>query len=283
MRNNQAGRRNLTTAWRLDLELGNKQDLLLIGRGRMSQGGGDKKSHAAKSGLSQNDKPDPVMPINTRVEIAKAAGVSTGQVGMAEQIIKKSPELWEKCKNDDVSISSAYQQIRSIEKGEHVHVSQNSGENEWYTPPQFIESARIVMGGIDTDPASNPIANKTVKAKLFFTKEDDGLLQKWAGNVWMNPPYAQPLMGQFAEAISSRLESGEINQAIILVNNATETQWFQRMAGVASAVCFPKSRIKFLDPQGKPGAPLQGQAIIYFGDRSESFREEFSTYGATFA
>jgi ParB family chromosome partitioning protein len=165
----------------------------------------------------------------------------------------------------------------------HVHVAQNSGESEWYTPSQFIESARAVMGSIDTDPASSDIANKVVGASEYFTKEMDGLSRKWRGNVWMNPPYAQPLIGQFAEAISQKLESGEIDQAIILVNNATETQWFQRMAGVASAVCFPKSRIKFLDPSGKPGAPLQGQAIIYFGNHPKLFRQEFSTYGATFA
>jgi ParB family chromosome partitioning protein len=165
----------------------------------------------------------------------------------------------------------------------HVHVSQNSGENEWYTPPQFIESARLVMGSIDTDPASNPIANATVKATRFFTKDEDGLQQKGEGNVWMNPPYAQPLMSQFAEAISEKFEIGEIEQAIILVNNATETQWFQRMASVASAVCFPKSRVKFLDPNGKPGAPLQGQAIIYMGDSKRVFRDEFRKYGAIFA
>jgi ParB family chromosome partitioning protein len=165
----------------------------------------------------------------------------------------------------------------------HVHVAQNSGENEWYTPPQFIESARRVMGSIDTDPASSEIANQTVKAIRFFTKDDDGLKQKWIGNVWMNPPYAQPLIGSFAEAISSKFASSEIKQAVVLVNNATETQWFQRMAGVASAVCFPKTRVRFLDPQGNPGAPLQGQAIIYFGESADAFTEEFSKYGATFS
>lgn len=32
------------------------------------------------------------------------------------------------------------------------HVSQATGENEWYTPPEYIESARLVMGSIVIDP-----------------------------------------------------------------------------------------------------------------------------------
>jgi ParB family chromosome partitioning protein len=136
------------------------------------------------------------------------------------------------------------------------------------------------MGGIDLDPASSEIANRTVKAKIIFTAEDDGRTQTWRGRVWMNPPYAQPLMNDFAEAVTSKYESGEIKQACVLVNNATETQWFQRMLSVASAVCFPKSRIKFLDPQGKPGAPLQGQAIIYMGKNVSAFKAAFVQEGA---
>ena len=34
-----------------------------------------------------------------------------------------------------------------------AHVSYNSGENEWYTPPEFIASAREVLGTISLDPA----------------------------------------------------------------------------------------------------------------------------------
>ena len=167
------------------------------------------------------------------------------------------------------------------EEAVRAHVANNSGNNEWYTPAKYIDLAREVMGGIDCDPATSEIANQTVKAKTIFTAEDDGLAQTWRGRVWMNPPYAQPLMSDFAEAVSAKFESGEIEQACILVNNATETQWFQRMVSVANAVCFPKSRIKFLDPQGNAvGAPLQGQAIIYMGDNIELFVAAFKLEGA---
>jgi ParB family chromosome partitioning protein len=161
-----------------------------------------------------------------------------------------------------------------------AHVANNSGNNEWYTPSKYIELARTVMGSIDTDPASSEIANKVVCADKYFTADTDGRNQEWFGNVWMNPPYAQPLMGEFAELVTSKYEKSEIEQACILVNNATETHWFQRMMDAASAVCFTKGRIKFVDVNGNPGgAPLQGQAIIYMGSNTQDFVETFADEG----
>ena len=160
------------------------------------------------------------------------------------------------------------------------HVSRNTGNNEWYTPADYIALAREVMGGIDTDPASSEIANRTVQAAQIFTAEDDGLKKKWSGRVWCNPPYAQPLIAKFAEAIASKYETGEIEQACVLVNNGTETGWFQRMLKSASAVCFPRSRIRFIAPDGAPsGAPLQGQAVLYMGGNREGFAAAFAKKG----
>lgn len=159
-----------------------------------------------------------------------------------------------------------------------AHVSHNSGENEWYTPGNIIESARFVMGGIDTDPASSDIANETVKAPIYFTEETNGLDNEWGGNIWLNPPYSQPLISDFSEAVVSKRD--EYNQAIILVNNATETSWLQQMMGICDAVCFPKSRIKFLDMNGDAsGAPLQGQILLYIGEDINIFINEFEKYG----
>lgn len=114
-------------------------------------------------------------------------------------------------------------------------VSHNSGENEWYTPPSYIAAARVVMGGIDLDPASSEIANRIVNAAQIFTEQDNGLVQDWPiGRIWMNPPYAQPLMGQFAAKFAAEIRRG--SSGIVLVNNATETAWFQVIGAECSAI-----------------------------------------------
>jgi len=61
--------------------------------------------------------------------------------------------------------------------------------NEWFTPAQYVELAREVLGAFDLDPASCEIANRTVKAAKFYSLEDDGLKYEWHGRVWMNPPW----------------------------------------------------------------------------------------------
>lgn len=157
------------------------------------------------------------------------------------------------------------------------HVANNSGNNEWYTPPEYIEAARKCMGGIDLDPASCEIANRTVRATAYYTIEDDGLSKEWFGRVWLNPPYSRDLVRKFSEKLVSSLP--HIEAACVLVNNATDTGWLQTMGKTCNGVCFPNGRIKFLTPTGRRGSPLQGQVILYFGDKKQRFAEAFSEFG----
>lgn len=159
------------------------------------------------------------------------------------------------------------------------HVAHNSGNNEWYTPAAYIEAARKVLGAIDLDPASSDTANNVVKACIYHTAESDGLSKIWAGRVWMNPPYASDLVGRFAEKLAKHFDDGEVTAAIVLVNNATETAWFATLVSRASAVVFPRGRVRFWEPDGKAGAPLQGQAILYLGANPGDFLDGFDEFG----
>lgn len=225
------------------------------------------------------------IPKHRPAEVSKAPtlpemGISRDQSSRWQKLASVSDEKFEQAVSAAKEIAGEVTTAAMLRATTNVHVSNNSGENEWYTPSIYIEAARTVMGTIDFDPASSEVANKTVKAKKFLTKDDDGLTCKWHGNVWMNPPYAQPLIAQFCSALVEKFDSDEIREAITLVNNATETEWFQNLLTSCSAVCLPKSRIRFIDQHGNPGgAPLQGQAILYFGTTPEAFSEKFSAFG----
>jgi phage N-6-adenine-methyltransferase len=141
-----------------------------------------------------------------------------------------------------------------------VRGTAGTGENEWYTPPEYLDHARAVLGEIDLDPASSRDAQRTVKAAEFFTLSDDGLKHEWRGRVWLNPPYAQPAIAHFVSKMMEERLSGRVTAAIMLTHNYTDTAWFQEAASVADAICFTRGRVRFIDslailqhrPKAKP-------------------------------
>ena len=161
-----------------------------------------------------------------------------------------------------------------------AHVGANAGDNEWYTPPEYIAAARAVMGDIDLDPASTAEANEVVGASKFYTEADNGLRHVWGGRVWMNPPYARPLIDDFCAKLADAYAMGPVEQAVTLTNNATETGWFHALAEVGAAIAFPRQRVKFWHPR-KESVPLQGQACFYLGENVQAFRDEFIQFGFT--
>lgn len=232
--------------------------------------GGDRKSENFKNQPEMNfDKP--------KSEVVQNLGFSRNQVSQFQQMADHEEVVHEAIaeareKNDIISRNAV---MKKIEEHKKPHVINNSTDNEWYTPEHYIELARQVMESIDLDPASNDFANETVKATEYYTEEDDGLKQEWFGNIWMNPPYSTALLQKFAD----KLINSKFNQAIVLVNNATETAWFETLVSKASAVVFHKGRIRFVKRDGEHGSPLQGQAFLYYGNNVEKFIDVFEEIG----
>jgi len=201
--------------------------------------------------------------------IAAAVGVTHPTV---MKVIGDEPT----CKDLQVDIVGKDGKVRPPEY--RPHIAQATGESEWYTPQEYADIARAVMGGIDLDPASTEIANTVIGAATFYDATTDGLAQQWHGRVWMNPPYSMPLVASFAHKLAEHVKAGDVPQAIVLVNNATETAWFNELIEVASAVCFPRGRVKFWAPD-RLSFPLQGQALIYIGHHFQRFRDAYAEIG----
>lgn len=154
--------------------------------------------------------------------------------------------------------------------------------NEWGTPPIYIESARKVMGDIHVDPASNERAQSIVKAETYYTKENSGLDKLWNGNVWLNPPYGRGEAMPFCKQLTESYVGGFVKQSIVLTNNVSDTAWWVATIGQhCTAICQPDHRIAFINPE--TGLPERGndrnQLFAYLGNNVGSFIAEFSQYG----
>ena len=257
MMRNQLSRRNLNDFQRIEITHKCEDAVKAKAKERQSEYYGNQYD-----GLME--KFPEVQTSTARDELGAMAGVSGKTYEHAVTVLETAPApIIEATRQEALSINAAYQVTKMepeqqeeiaqrIEHGEtpkevvsevrnRPHVANNSGNNEWYTPADYIEAAREVMGSIDIDPASNDIAQETVKAAVYYTAETNGLDKEWRGNVWMNPPYASDLIGKFIDKLVAELPN--IEQAIVLVNNATETEWFNKLIPRASAVCFPRSRV----------------------------------------
>lgn len=115
-----------------------------------------------------------------------------------------------------------------------------SRTEEWTTPPHIIAIATQILGEIDLDPCSDP--DLTVPAHVHYTREDDGLAQRWFGRVYMNPPYGKQIK-QWIDKVCDAYESNEIESAVVLVHARTDTKWARRIS--AYPRCYIYGRLKF--------------------------------------
>jgi phage N-6-adenine-methyltransferase len=211
--------------------------------------------------------------VDSRPTLAEA-GIDKHLADRARKIGRLSDDEFEKV------VKTGRDEIeRVIDKSlKKVRGTQGTGENEWYTPPDYIELARRALGGIDLDPASSDTAQAVVQADSYFTIEDDGLQQMWRGRVWLNPPYAQPYIEQFVSKLVSERCAGRVDAAILLTHNYTDTAWFQEIAEFADAICFTRGRVRFYN-DNEIAAPTQGQAFSYFGTDVARFADAFADVG----
>jgi hypothetical protein len=156
----------------------------------------------------------------------------------------------------------------------------SSASDAHFTPPEIVEAARETMGGIDLDPASEPLANRIVRARRIFTKEQDGLKQNWAtvdstivlgGNqrgavasrVFLNPPGGAIKKTALTDrdsrqrrwwfSLVARYDAGQVAQAIFVGFSIEILQTAQNCEHALTLrtpldfpFCVPKARPDYL-------------------------------------
>ncbi len=166
-----------------------------------------------------------------------------------------------------------------------------SGRNEWYTPPSLIARVARVLGTIDLDPASCALANEAVRARAFYTREDDGLTRCWQGRVYLNPPYShederrgmggakrEGPTALFVKKLLDEYRAGNVTEAILCVNADTCRSWFAPLWDFP--ICFVYEPVQFIRPGGEKEHHFFGTAFVYLGTNIQSFIDVFHSIGA---
>jgi len=154
--------------------------------------------------------------------------------------------------------------------------------NEWYTPALYMEAVRTVLGEIDLDPASSELANQVVRAKRFYSKEENGLLQAWLGRCFLNPPFGrlatqESLIKLFVARLLLQYRAGAVTEAILLIPVNTATRWFVPLWEFP--ICFPRKRIRFYSEYGPSDGTSFPTCFVYLGSNEQRFMDVFSKFG----
>lgn len=233
-----------------------------------------------------NAKPGPAPKISPASgPISKPKSVVLEEIGLSKQRVsdfekvraipkEKRDEYFQKCQERGEEVTRAGL-VRSITA---VSASDDYDGDEWYTPVDIVDRVRDLLGEIDLDPASNPHAQKVVRSKKYFTKDDDALTKEWRGRVFCNPPYSTTLVQRFTDHLLHEIDSKRVTAAVYLVNNCTETGWFQSLAS-RFPFCLPAKRLAFYNRKGAKQAARQGQAIFYTGSARKRFVNLFAAHG----
>ena len=133
----------------------------------------------------------------------------------------------------------------------------STGKDDWETPEDFFRPLDREFG-FTLDACANP---QNAKCKRYYTEDDDGLKQDWAGEtVWCNPPYSK---GKQDLWVKKCWEEGQKpnTTVVMLIPARTDTDRFQRyVLGKAEVRCV-KGRIKFVG--AKHGAPFPSAVVIF--------------------
>jgi len=141
-----------------------------------------------------------------------------------------------------------------------THDSQNAITIEWYTPSWIFERLGL---NFDLDPCQPEKKISWIPASKTFTIKDNGLLQKWDGVVWLNPPY-----GKMTTAWLRKMHGHRNGVALLFAR--TDCKWYHDFVCKADAILFLQGRVAFVDGSGETGGAGAGcgSMLVAWGDTS---------------
>jgi len=146
----------------------------------------------------------------------------------------------------------------------YAQAGTSSVHHGWQTPSWVLEILYAVFGMFDVDPCSSTRDRRSasVRARTYFTVDDNGLSRPWRGKVYVNPPYGRGI-GDWTTKAKLEVEVGNAQVVVGLVPARTDTIWWHRdVIGNASIACL-RGRLRF--GNSEQSAPFPSALVVWGG------------------
>ena len=148
-----------------------------------------------------------------------------------------------------------------------------SSKSDMWETPQWLFDKLNEQYQFTLDVCALP---ENAKCERFFSPEQDGLAQRWAGACWMNPPYGR----EIGKWVRKAYESAQAGATVVcLLPARTDTAWWHDYC-MKGDIEFLRGRLRFINrtlPSYRSdgnykvsGAPFPS-AIVVFKD---SYKKE---------
>lgn len=125
---------------------------------------------------------------------------------------------------------------------------------EWSTPAWLFQALDAEFG-FTLDPCCT---KENATCKRYFTREENGLLKTWQGEVvFMNPPYGDEIGVWMAKAFGACRDSGAV--VVCLIPARTDTAWWHDYA-MRHEIRLLRGRLKLGD--AKNSAPFPSAVVV---------------------
>ena len=131
----------------------------------------------------------------------------------------------------------------------------SSRSEEWATPQALFDQLNAEFH-FTLDPCAR---QDNAKCARFFTKDQDGLRQKWGGAVFVNPPYGRKIGLWVEKAFLESQTNADV--VVMLIPARTDTGYFHEFIYGKGEIRFIRGRVRFGD--GKNSAPFPSMIVVF--------------------
>jgi len=136
-----------------------------------------------------------------------------------------------------------FKQAKSVQHLSIIHVM-DEYESPW---PLFDE----IKTNSNVNPQLDVCATKAnTKCAAFFTPQMNGLMQEWAIDFWMNPPYSE--VDKWIKKAYEEHRKWNVTGTALTYAKTDTKWWHEYVIGKGAEVYFLKGRVNFL----KDGVPI---------------------------